>query len=193
MSPRAKRLAKDLLSFIAALDPLAAEDEQTALEGAQLFTQLSPGGARAGPMATVGPGRFLMPGDLEGSPLLTFFPLALDPDSAPPRGSLGAMMARRFDSYVAHVVRPFFRDHFARLDRQIVLVDVLGAFNGGAEAMAETGAWARRGAQGLQARDQQLARQVSADGASTGFSSPRRKPITFTIRATTGSKRSFGC
>jgi predicted YcjX-like family ATPase len=35
------------------------------------------------------------------------------------------------------VVRPFFRDHFARLDRQIVLVDVLSALNGGAVAMRE--------------------------------------------------------
>ena len=33
------------------------------------------------------------------------------------------MMERRYDSYVAHVVKPFFHDHFARLDRQIVLVD----------------------------------------------------------------------
>jgi predicted YcjX-like family ATPase len=33
------------------------------------------------------------------------------------------------------VVRPFFRDHFARLDRQIVLVDALAAFNAGPEAL----------------------------------------------------------
>jgi uncharacterized protein len=135
--PARKGLAKDFLSFVAALDPLAAEDEQTALEGARLFTRYLEATRAVSPMATIGPGRFLMPGDLEGSPLLTFFPVPVDPDSPPPRGSLGAMMARRFDSYVAHVVRPFFRDHFARLDRQIVLVDVLGAFNGGAEAMAE--------------------------------------------------------
>ena len=36
------------------------------------------------------------------------------------------MMARRYDAYRNHVVRPFFRDHFARLDRQVVLVDVFG-------------------------------------------------------------------
>ncbi len=47
------------------------------------------------------------------------------------------MMARRYDSYVQHVVRPFFRDHFSRLDRQIVLVDVLGALNGGPDAIRE--------------------------------------------------------
>jgi predicted YcjX-like family ATPase len=35
------------------------------------------------------------------------------------------------------VVKPFFRDHFARLDRQIVLVDALGAVNGGPAALAD--------------------------------------------------------
>jgi predicted YcjX-like family ATPase len=33
------------------------------------------------------------------------------------------------------VVRPFFRDHFSRLDRQVVLVDALAAFNAGPEAL----------------------------------------------------------
>jgi hypothetical protein len=47
------------------------------------------------------------------------------------------MMMRRFESYKSSVVRPFFNDHFARLDRQIVLVDVLGALNRGAEAVAD--------------------------------------------------------
>ena len=32
---------------------------------------------------------------------------------------------------------PFFRDHFARLDRQIVLVDALSAVNAGAAALAD--------------------------------------------------------
>jgi predicted YcjX-like family ATPase len=35
------------------------------------------------------------------------------------------------------VVRPFFRDHFARLDRQIVLVDTLAAINAGPEALGD--------------------------------------------------------
>jgi hypothetical protein len=47
------------------------------------------------------------------------------------------MMARRFESYKAHVVRPFFRDHFRRLDRQIVLVDVLSPLNEGGAALAD--------------------------------------------------------
>jgi predicted YcjX-like family ATPase len=45
------------------------------------------------------------------------------------------MMRRRYEAYKGVVVRPFFRDHFARLDRQIVLVDALAAFNAGPEAV----------------------------------------------------------
>src|SRR5262249_45470159 len=46
-----------------------------------------------------------------------------------------AMMVRRYEAYKDVVVRPFFHDHFARLDRQIVLVDALAAFNSGPEAL----------------------------------------------------------
>ena len=47
------------------------------------------------------------------------------------------MMRRRYDAYRDVVVRPFFRDHFARLDRQIVLVDALAALDAGPEAMRD--------------------------------------------------------
>jgi predicted YcjX-like family ATPase len=46
-------------------------------------------------------------------------------------------MERRYEAYKSYVVRPFFRDHFARLDRQIVLIDVLAALNGGPAAVAD--------------------------------------------------------
>ena len=88
-------------------------------------------------LSTLPPGRFLMPGDLEGSPALTFAPLDAHGRESFPRGSLFAMMERRYEAYKTHVVRPFFRDHFARLDRQIVLIDVLAALNGGRPAVAD--------------------------------------------------------
>ena len=50
-------------------------------------------------------------------------------------GSFAALMERRFEAYKAHVVRPFFRDHFQRIDRQIVLVDVLAAIDAGPVAL----------------------------------------------------------
>jgi predicted YcjX-like family ATPase len=92
---------------------------------------------RANAMSLLPPGRFLMPGDLAGSPALTFAPLELPADGAAPAGSLWAMMQRRYEAYKNLVVRPFFRDHFARLDRQIVLVDVLAALNAGPAALRD--------------------------------------------------------
>jgi predicted YcjX-like family ATPase len=46
-------------------------------------------------------------------------------------------MERRYEAYKDVVVRPFFREHFARLDRQIVLVDALRAFNAGPDAVRD--------------------------------------------------------
>jgi uncharacterized protein len=130
--------AKAWLEFLSSVDPYARKDEQVALKGARLFADyLKAARAEDHVLHTTGPGRFLMPGDLEGSPLLTFCPLPLKEGRSIPRGSLAAMMARRFESYKSHVVRPFFRDHFSRLDRQIVLVDVLGPMNEGGEAIAD--------------------------------------------------------
>ena len=45
------------------------------------------------------------------------------------------MMERRYEAYKSVVVKPFFREHFARLDRQIVLIDALQAINRGEEAV----------------------------------------------------------
>jgi predicted YcjX-like family ATPase len=94
---------------------------------------------RAGPetVATTPPGRFLMPGDLAGSPALTFAPLDLDGLADFGSKTLAGLMERRFEAYKRRVVRPFFRDHFQRMDRQIVLVDVLAAVDAGPTAVAE--------------------------------------------------------
>ncbi len=88
-------------------------------------------------VAVTPPGRFLMPGDLEGSPALTFAPLEIAPDAMIAEGSLAGLMRDRFEAYKALVARPFFRDHFARLDRQVVLVDALSALDAGPTALAD--------------------------------------------------------
>src|SRR5256714_3466344 len=110
---------------LATLNPHAPESEQSALQAAALFTDYLKACRDARyAMRLLPPGRFLMPGDLAGSPALTFAPLELNGAEVPP-GSLAAMMERRYEAYKDVVVRPFYRDHFARLDRQIVLVDAL--------------------------------------------------------------------
>jgi hypothetical protein len=125
--------AKAWLELLATLDADAPADEQIALGRAAAFTRyLQEARAPDPALAAPGPGRFLLPGDLAGSPLLTFFPLPSDGSGVHARGTLGAMLERRFESYKAHVVKPFFRDHFARLDRQIVLMDALSSVNAGA-------------------------------------------------------------
>jgi len=108
-------------------DPDAKLDEPRAQALAAAFTDHLQESREAG-FSDCSPGRFLLPGDLAGSPVLTFAPL---PDGKYPRGSLGREFERRFESYKRNIVKPFFRDHFAKIDRQVVLVDVLGAIHGG--------------------------------------------------------------
>ena len=133
--PRDK-IAEPWLKHLATLDPQAGEDELLVQEATELFTQyLINCRADEYALSTVPPGRFIMPGDLAGSPLITFAPL--DVSTPAKRGSLHAMMERRYNSYVSKVVKPFFIDHFSRLDRQIVLVDALSALNAGANAVSD--------------------------------------------------------
>src|SRR5699024_3142430 len=86
-------------------------------------------------LSGVAPGRFLVPGEMAGSPALTFAPLPRP--ERPERRSLWREMERRFDAYKSGIVVPFFRNHFSRIDRQIVLVDVLEAIHAGPPAVAD--------------------------------------------------------
>ena len=133
-----KALAADWRKLLAATDPAAPANEEQAQKLAEAFTAYL-GKCRDDETAlsTLPPGRFLMPGDLEGSPALTFSPLDVTADARPAKDCLHAMMASRYEAYKSVVVKPFFREHFARLDRQIVLVDALAAINAGPEALAD--------------------------------------------------------
>ncbi|MGE3150013.1 MAG: YcjX family protein, partial [Pseudorhodoplanes sp.] len=133
-----KALAEAWHRHLKTLEATGPEDEQAARDAASLFTAyLKACRDERYAMSMLSPGRFLMPGELAGSPALTFAPLDVKEDDPPPRNSLHAMMRRRFESYKELVVRPFFRDHFARLDRQIVLTDVLSSLNAGPEALRD--------------------------------------------------------
>jgi len=115
-------------------DGAAALEEGRAQALARGFTDYLAAAREAG-FSDLTPGRFLLPGDLAGSPVLTFAPLP--PLDSPPRRSLWREMERRFDAYKAQVVKPFFRDHFSRIDRQVVLVDALGAIHQGPAAVED--------------------------------------------------------
>jgi len=136
--PNRRELATDWRSMLAGTDPAGAADEATAQALAETFrAYLIACRADAHALSTLPPGRFLMPGDMEGSPALTFAPLEAPATDRPDRDSLWSLMDRRYEAYKTHVVRPFFRNHFARLDRQIVLVDALNALNAGRDALQD--------------------------------------------------------
>ena len=116
-----------------AADPDAPHDEALAQDLARRFTRYLGHARERGDYGCTPPGRFLLPGEMEGSPALTFAPI---PVAAPSRrGTLHREMERRFEAYKAKVVRPFFRDHLSRIDRQVVLVDALQAIHDGPRAV----------------------------------------------------------
>jgi len=95
---------------------------------------------RAAPrhLSLVQPGRFLRPGDGSADPtILRFSPLDLPAGWVARPGSMAAAMAERFERYKAELVRPFYETVFSGFDRQLVLVDVIGALNAGPEAFAD--------------------------------------------------------
>jgi len=131
-------LSADWRAALKGLDAHAEANEDTARDIAERFTAyLRRARDDVYALSTLPPGRFLMPGDLAGSPAFTFFPMETPDTAMVPRNSLWAMMERRYRAYKTHVIQPFYRDHFARLDRQIVLVDVLSVVNAGADAVAD--------------------------------------------------------
>lgn len=129
---KGRPLADDYLGLIARTDLAAGFAEPVAQRLASTYaTHLH--AAREAGWSDCTPGRFLLPGEMEGSPALTFAPLPPVEGKSPLRREF----ERRFESYKSRIVRPFFRDHFARIDRQVVLVDVLGAIHAGPRAVED--------------------------------------------------------
>ncbi|SEA19515.1 hypothetical protein SAMN05444370_103421 [Rubrimonas cliftonensis] len=133
-APLRAPLAAPWLALLDAADPDAALDETQARALSAAYADYLKRAKAAG-LSGLTPGRFLLPGELEGSPALTFCPLPAG--SKRRRGGMRAEFERRYDAYVARVAKPFFRDHFARIDRQVVLVDLLGALDAGPGAVAD--------------------------------------------------------
>lgn len=129
-----REVAEDFNAALEGVDPAGKHDEVAAQNLASVFAAYLHA-ARGTGYSDCTPGRFLLPGDLAGSPVLTFAPLPVEGASA--RGSLHREMGRRYEAYKRQVAKPFFRDHFARIDRQVVLVDALGAIHQGPRAVED--------------------------------------------------------
>ncbi|MBF0177843.1 MAG: YcjX family protein [Magnetococcales bacterium] len=125
-------LAREWRHALASINPSAPADEEVIRQVSKLFTRF----LRRCKEPDVGlhflqPGRFLIPGDLLDTPLLAFCPLPTPAKGTYPSGSLYATMEQRYLLYRDRVVRSFYKKHFSRFDRQIVLVDPMRALNKG--------------------------------------------------------------
>jgi len=117
------------------ISPHAPADEGT-LEAARVSYTAFLRACREPPLSLsfMQPGRFLRPGD--GSvdvSAFRFCPLALAGADVR-RGTIAAAMRDRFERYKAEIVRPFYESVFSGFDRQLVLVDVVGALNAGPQS-----------------------------------------------------------
>lgn len=135
-SPRAEACAA-FLSLLPDLDPAAPADHALLRRAHRFYREgLMACRTRFG-LRFLQPGRFVCPGPGAEAPLLWFAPLEDVPDR-PARGSAAALMEERFEAYKADMRARFFDTHFADFDRQVVLVDVLGALHAGRVAFEDT-------------------------------------------------------
>jgi uncharacterized protein len=131
--------ARDYFAFIADHPAGLPASEETARRAHELYRDFLVRARDEHGLSFLQPGRFLCPGSLADGPHLWFAPLDL-PAAAevPAPGTLGDLMAQRYEVYKTEVVEEFYAEHFRRYGRQIVLVDVLRALLAGPEAFDDT-------------------------------------------------------
>lgn len=134
-TPARSAHAVDYLEYASSLSPTQPFDEEVAEQLAALWAQHLEAAAGAG-LSFNQPGRLLRPDNLRGAPMLRFAPLP-DCPLQPRPGTLHAGLRERFEQYKQKAVKPFYREHFARMERQIVLVDVLNTLEQGEAAFGE--------------------------------------------------------
>ncbi len=130
-------LAHDWLQFLARYPIGARSDAQTAQHAHNLYRTFLLACRTREQLSLLQPGRFLNPGELADPSLLGFCPLPIEAGARVRPGSLGEVMASRFESYKRNVVQPFLSQLARGVDRQIVLVDALRALNAGEEAFTD--------------------------------------------------------
>ena len=91
-------LAADWLAELEALDLTAELNEKQLERVAKTYTDYLHACKDSG-LHWVQPGRFVLPGELEGAPVLQFFPCRFDADTKPVKGSNLAMLEARYHEY----------------------------------------------------------------------------------------------
>jgi len=138
-SPR-NEFSSHWLESVAKLDPFSEANEEVIATLAKEYTGLLQIFRHKLGLSVIQPGRFILPGDLAGAPILEFFPFVGINDidgneyqNADDTSVIGTLRAR-FLEYRERVVKKFYKTHFLKYDRQIVLADCLTPLNRGEES-----------------------------------------------------------
>jgi hypothetical protein len=130
-------IAGPFFTAVSHLDLNAEGDELALQKIAELYSQYLMDCQTRG-YQLLQPGRFILPGELSGAPVLHFFPITdiqlqqqRGDINKPVKGSNLELLSQRFEHYKTEVVQPFYKEHFKGFDRQVVLVDCLSALNRG--------------------------------------------------------------
>jgi predicted YcjX-like family ATPase len=136
-SPR-KELLGGLLDQLQQLDPLAEADHEILkqLHTSYLaFLKECKYGDKS--LSLIQPGRFLIPGDIPDPELLEFIPLLKVASYTEGQlhnaaeNSYFKQCEKRYQRYIKELIDPFYKQFFHRIDRQLVIVDVVNALNAG--------------------------------------------------------------
>jgi predicted YcjX-like family ATPase len=130
-------LSQSFLDKVAEIDPFQEADESLLAQLSQEYTELLLAFRHDLGLSVIQPGRFILPGELAGAPLLEFIPFAhiadLDANEYQnaDNDTFIGMLRARYVEYKEKVVRKFYKEHFINFDRQIVLADCLTPLNKG--------------------------------------------------------------
>lgn len=127
-----EQFSQKFFEILESLSPPKTFDEELAAKLTDAWTEHLSKSADVG-LVFNQPGRLLRPDSYAHSPVLRLVPL---PESWSESGFYEGMK-RRFREYRKKVIKPFYKKHFSRIDRQIVLVDLLQALDRGEEAFNE--------------------------------------------------------
>ncbi len=136
MPPRQVHAAA-FLEFLRGIAPGDVAEPALIQQGHMLYRRALEACRRELGLRYLQPGRFLCPGPRGDVPFMWFFPLPAA-GAASAANSVGALLRGRFETYKREVRADFFDTHFRRFNRQIVLVDVLGALYAGQAAFDDT-------------------------------------------------------
>lgn len=136
-SPR-RELANGLLAELQAIDPQTPCDQAQLHDLQQQWVAFLKRCRSDAGLVRNQPGRFLLPGEGVAPQMLDFVPLLrVNRHLSPVEGSWAAICQARFEYYRDYLVRGFYQQHFSRLDRQLLLVDMLAPMDAGQAAMQD--------------------------------------------------------